>query len=569
MKKNIIITIMLALAIGLGSTSCQKWLAEKPVSFIGPDNIEDSEAGVDVWVTGVYSNYLDDMFRWAWFPFVLELDADYISGPDWFLGTMGAGNFQAAEMVTGLWKCAYNLIVDAKLAERKISEMTAVNAEYKNNALGELYFHEAFAYFLLVRAFGPVPVIDKDVMTGGAYNRPRESVETVYAHITGLLEQAASQMFKRSDSRHIPGHVSAASAAGLLSKVYATMASAAMPEGTPITVRTGNGVSAVYQVEEGGETKNKYSPLVTNVFLKTKVAGYENMDPDELYAKAAEWAGKVIDGEYGVVELSDYDNLWKASHRDDSEFLFNVQSLSGETVYRTQLHTYYSGVFESSTSDVATTGMWLGNTYNWYRLFDEDDYRIVKGVRHLWQQSFQVEYKGYYFYPESLQEYYEGLADGNVYQYTADSYTLAFTMKYDDVKDRTAENSDSAWPFLRYADVMLIYAEAENELGHPDEAMTYLNLIRKRSNAQLMDSAGGKDAMRSAILEERAKELACEADRRWDLIRWGIYIDAMNAVMKDDAGVYKERSKKHLLFPIPQEEINSNSAINENNFGWN
>ena len=43
----------------------------------------------------------------------------------------------------------------------------------------------------------------------------------------------------------------------------------------------------------------------------------------------------------------------------------------------------------------------------------------------------------------------------------------------------------------------------------------------------------------------------------------------MNAVMKDDSGVYKERSEKHLLFPIPQEEINSNSEISENNFGWN
>ena len=99
--------------------------------------------------------------------------------------------------------------------------------------------------------------------------------------------------------------------------------------------------------------------------------------------------------------------------------------------------------------------------------------------------------------------------------------------------------------------------------------MTYLNLVRKRSNAVQMTSLPGKDAMRSAIIEERAKELACEADRRWDLIRWGIYIDAMNAVMYDDAGVYKERSEKHLLFPIPQEEINSNEYINENNPGWN
>lgn len=560
---------MLAALICFGMVSCKKWLTETPVSFIGPDNIEDSEDGVDVWVTGVYSNYLDDMFRWAWFPFVLELDSDYISGPDWFLGTMGAGNFQSAEMVSGMWKCCYNLIMDANLAERKISQMKNVSEDYKNNALGELYFHEAFAYFLLVRAYGPVPYIENDVMDGGAYSNPRASVEEVYNHIIDLLTDAASLMYSRSNARYTPGHVCAASAAGLLAKVYATMASAAMPEGTAVTVRSGNGVSSVYQTEEDGEKVYKYSPLTTNILYKTAVAGYEGMDSQALYTQAANWAKKVIDGEYGVVELSDYDKLWKASNRDASEFLFSVQSLSGEMTYRTQVHVYYAGVFSSATSNIINTGLWLGNTYNWYRLFDADDYRITQGVRKIWQQSFQVDYDGYYYYPETLKAYYEGLGDGNTYQYSHDSYTLAFTMKYSDVTDPTAENADSAYPFLRYADVLLIYAEAQNELGNTTDAMTYLNLVRKRSNATLMDTAPGQDAMRSAIIEERAKELACESDRRWDLIRWGIYIDAMNAVMLDDSGVVKERSAKHLLYPIPQEEINANSQINENNPGWN
>ncbi|MBP5172452.1 MAG: RagB/SusD family nutrient uptake outer membrane protein [Bacteroidales bacterium] len=564
MKKTILILIAAALL-----ASCDNWLAEKPESFIGPDQIEDSESGVDVWVSGVYANYLDDMFRWAWFPFVLELDCDYISGPEWFLGTMGAGNFQAAEMVPGMWKCCYNLIVDANLAERQIAKMQNVPDDYKNNAIGELKFHRAFAYFLLVRAFGPVPYIAKDVLDGGTYSNPRDSVAVVYDHIIELLEDAAGKMYKSGDPRHTPGHVNAASAAGLLAKVYATMASAAMPEGTPITVRTGNGVSAVYQTEELGQTVYKYSPLITNIFFKEPVAGYEHMDSDALYALASSWAKKVIDGEYGPVELSDYDKLWKANNRDASEFLFSVQSLSGEMVFRTQVHVYYSGVFASATSNKVTTGQWLGNTYNWYRLFDDGDYRIVDGVRHLWQQSFQADYNGYYYYPESDKSKYAALGDGNTYQYSYNSYNLAFTMKYDDVTDRTAENSDSAYPFLRYADVVLIYAEAENELGHADEAMTYLNLIRERSNAVKMPVTVGKDAMRSAILEERAKELACEGDRRWDIIRWGIYIDAMNAVCQDDSGVNKKREAKHLLFPLPQEEINSNTAINENNPGWN
>lgn len=564
MKRITSIFLCLTLAFG-----CSKWLEEDPVAFIGPDSIEDSEDGVDVWVAGVYGNWLDDMFRWASFPFVLDLDADYISGPDWLFSTMGAGAFQDAEMVGKLWKGPYNLIVDANLAERKIAEMTQVDTDYKNNAIGELLFQEAFAYFILVRAFGPVPYMETDVMDGGGYSNPRRPVTEIYEKIIGMLEEASGLMFKRGDARCKAGHVNAASAAGLLAKVYATMASAAMPEGTPLTVRTGNGVNARYTADEMGTTVYKYNPLVTNVFYKNPVAGYEDLDPVELYGKAVEWAKRVMDGEFGLIELSPYDELWKASNRDASEFLFNVQTVNGETIACSQIHTYYAGYTASPSAETILSGGWIGCSYNWYRLFDSNDRRITDGVRHEWQYYYQADYNGWFYYPESRKSYYAGLGDGRTWQYTADSQCLAFTTKYSDVTDRSASYTDSAWPFLRYADIILIYAEAENELGETVEAMQALNRVRARSNASQMAAYPGQDAMRSAILEERAKELACEGDRRWDLIRWGIYIDAMNAVMYDDSGIYKERSAKHLLFPIPQEEINANEAINDNNPGWN
>lgn len=78
--------ILSAMLLGCGTmvtTSCNDYLTEKPESMIGPDNVGDSKEAVDTWVTGVYSNWLYDMFCWGEFPKVLELDADYISGPDW------------------------------------------------------------------------------------------------------------------------------------------------------------------------------------------------------------------------------------------------------------------------------------------------------------------------------------------------------------------------------------------------------------------------------------------------------------------------------------------------------
>lgn len=176
--------------------------------------------------------------------------------------------------------------------------------------------------------------------------------------------------------------------------------------------------------------------------------------------------------------------------------------------------------------------------------------------------------------------------DGRTYHFNVSNECLAFTNKYADVTDITQKKSDAYWPFLRLADIVLIYAEAKCELddGISAEAITALNLIRNRSNAVLAANSGNgaittKQALRSAIFEERAKELALEGNRRWDLIRWGIYLDVMNSIGGtnkdgiqthfDEAGVNKHREQRHLLFPLPSDEVSTNEAIDSNNPGWN
>ena len=144
------------------------------------------------------------------------------------------------------------------------------------------------------------------------------------------------------------------------------------------------------------------------------------------------------------------------------------------------------------------------------------------------------------------------------------------------MSDATQDKSDAFWPFLRYADIILIYAEAHAELdgGVSAEALNALNLIRERVKAPLASTTGdgaitSKVELRSAIFEERAKELALEGDRRWDLIRWGLYLDVMNGIEGyDECGVNKARENRHLLYPIPVKEINTNTSINSNNPGW-
>lgn len=580
MKKQIY-TLLAGLMIVLSLSSCNSWLEEKPTSNIGPEQVGDSNEAVSYWVTGVYSNWLYDMFCWDQFPAVLELDNDYISGPDWLFGSLGAGNFNGDDKVDKLWTGPYNLINDANLAIRYIDGMKNITDDVKNNAIGEMLFQKAFCYFLMVRAFGPIPYYETDVSNGADFFKPREDVSVIYGHIISMLEEAAEKMYNIDNPNYQSGHVSAGSAAGLLAKVYATMGSASLPAGTEVVVRTGEPYEEKKDVN--GNTIKIYRAVKAETIQKDAVAGY-NFDSQECYENAAKWAKKVIDGEYGLYELLSYDNLWKATSRNASEFMFSVQSVNGETKYRSGVHTFYSGYKSTSGSEFLYSGGWVGNTNNWYQLFDETDYRVAKGVRHFWRYYYQEDYDGCFYYPQSwvtkLTNYdiygnWTGTAEPEyldkyqAWQYNTSSECLAFTTKYDDCVNDATNNADSNWPFLRYADVMLIYAEAQNELGNQSEAMKYLNIIRARSNAEQMTTETTKSRMRSTIIEERAKELACEGDRRWDLIRWGIYLQAMAAIgERDDSNIDKRRTERNLLYPIPTAEINANPYIDKNNPGW-
>ena len=578
LRKHVILLLCLSSLFCL--TACNSWIEEDPESEITDEKVGDSSEACASWVTGVYSKFIYDMFCWGYFPRVLEFDADYISGPDWLFGTFGAGNFQGESDVTdALWKGCYGLVARANNAERHIKAMTNITDAVKNNAIGELRFMKALGYFLVVRAYGDCPIQPEEETT--EYSQPRQPIATVYDYIIKNLEDAAGLMYKNTDNAWQEGHASAGSAVGLLAKVYATMASAAMPAGTEITVRTGPAYA-------GTGDDRKYAPLQSLTFQKQAVSGYESMNAQELYRKCVEWSQFLLSGLYGNYELLEYDKLWKKSYATASEFMFSVGSVSGDATYKMGVHSQYEGYMTSPGSDFIQSGGWVGCNHHWYNLFDHDDLRIVKGVKHRWRAYTQEESNTGFYYPNDneysilatgrdldgnwVQDPSGIYADGVSYYYSQDAQCLAFTTKYMDVTNDAIDNADANWPFLRYADVLLCYAEAQNELGNDAEALTYLNKVRARSNAieATTDDLDTQLKLRSAIIEERAKELACEADRRWDLLRWGIYLDAMNAFQgTDDSGILKTRTERNLLYPIPAQELNTNKAITSNNPGWN
>ena len=583
--KHIILAALVCCCVTTTLTSCNSYIEEDTDGVSLADKVGDSKEACDLWVTGVYSKWLYDVFCWGYFPRVLEIDADYITGPNWLYAAFGAGMFQGngADIADALWKGGYGLIERANTAISYIEAMQNVEAAYKNNAIGEMKFQKAFAYFLLVRAYGAIPLLNPGVdMT----NNPRVSVDRVYQEIFTLLEDAARLMYKNTDAAYVKGHVCKGTAVGLLAKAYATAAASAMASGT-LYIRTGQAYV------DPSAAEKEYAAPVSKPFAIQCVSGYESMNANALYAKAADWAKKLLETtDYGTHQLvGSFEDLWAMKNRYASEFLFQVYVPNADTKYKTSIHNLYEGTFGTASMEYLIDGGWVGNTYNWYQLFDAKDDRIVVGVKHRWRTEGQMTENYGFYYPEN-DEYNQKVwnhefpyDDGVNYYVSKDYQCIAFTTKYMDVTDPTTANADCPWPFLRLADVKLIYAEALNETGDANGAMNQLYDVMKRSNPNMTApsvatlqkvfnkngayAVDAQTAIRSAIVEERAKEMACEGDRRWDLIRYGVYVDAMNAVGTDDGGVNKTRSARNLRFPIPVQELNTNKALGGvNNPGW-
>ncbi len=126
---------------------------------------------------------------------------------------------------------------------------------------------------------------------------------------------------------------------------------------------------------------------------------------------------------------------------------------------------------------------------------------------------------------------------------------------------------------IRFAEVLLIYAEAKNELSGPDASIyTALNRIRNRAGMPDIDAAvyNTKDKLREAIRRERRIELALEGHRYMDIRRWKMAPTVMMNIYDITNGLAQTRKwdNKLYLLPVPQAQIDLVPALNPNNPGY-
>ncbi|MGM9734823.1 MAG: RagB/SusD family nutrient uptake outer membrane protein [Candidatus Cryptobacteroides sp.] len=308
----------------------------------------------------------------------------------------------------------------------------------------------------------------------------------------------------------------------------------------------------------GRPTRMAAKVMLAKAYLQ--MAGEPLSDTDAA-AKAESLLKEVIDsGKYALVE--DYFSQFDGKHEYNSEYVWDIEfANNGTTTYGGQV-----GTTEGVPSPASLYWTMIRTCPEFYDTFDPRDGRRDNIAR------FQFVYDN----DNNLVEEYFDPASGET-----DPYYFAYKFRH----ALTAEERGSGWanwanpinfPVTRYADVLLMYAEAGLR-AHGSvsaEQREYFNQVRRRgfgADIHTPDPSIDRDDIDAkAILAERSFELCFEGHRWYDLVRFGVLEDAVktigtNALTAQFNNQAKNIRPKHRFYPVPQDVIDSsNGAITQN-----
>lgn len=289
----------------------------------------------------------------------------------------------------------------------------------------------------------------------------------------------------------------------------------------PLSYQAGNG--------RGRATQGAANAILSKVYLTM-----------EEWQKAAETAKLVIDSnQYDLWE--DFAEVFKLTSRSGKESIFSVGfGDAGGAIIFWEVGQFLVRLLPPQLSEegVINAQGWQIPTQHLYDSYEPDDRRrAVTFITEINGSSGPTTIRPY------IQKYWDRVAEPK------------------------GNESSNDFPVIRYADILLIYAEANNELGNSDLAHEYINLVRKRARFDGTDYVNAvpdyeglsQDQMRQAILEERKLEFVAEGQRWFDLARMQ---QLEEKVPEAKPGVTP--TAKHYRFPIPQREIDLNPNISQN-----
>jgi hypothetical protein len=292
-----------------------------------------------------------------------------------------------------------------------------------------------------------------------------------------------------------------------------------------------------------------------------------------MFAEAADVLGDVIAMEGGAVGLDpDYESLFNGTNEASPEIMFSFQAVgdgAGEGSFF-QVHyapPNFSGITSGGWNSMQYTRklvddyyMTDGESINDSPLYDPDDIFADRDPRLAWTfLRIGDTWAGQVM--EERNTFYNGAPTDPVYG------APIICKKW--CNENTLDNGDTGIDFilLRYADILLMYAEAQNEVAGPDGTVyDAVNKVRLRANMPPLPAGLSQDAMRDEIWHERRIEFVMEGTRYYDLIRWGIAEDVIPSIPELQNRVFDP--SKNYLWPVPQSAIDSNPELITQNPGY-
>jgi hypothetical protein len=540
--KYICITAIFAFLL----TSCKKdFLEGKPYSFTTVENFYKTAADAELGLTGCY-NVLNagsaqgqdiGIFQ-RQMPYMVEGSTDENINRDGFSSPIYTplGLASWTSQTEYIQQVYLGLFVGVNRCNTLLAKMGDIemDASRKKEIIGEATFLRGLYYYYAGMLFGGVPIFTSIPQDG---TQARQTLKEVFTQVIADFDLAYQNLPNRA--RTFPGRANKWSAAGFLAKTYAYLGSSKL---------NGNGAG-----------------------LNFALNSFDWVDATDMYTKAKGLTTAII-ASSGYILTPKYDYLFRENNANKfkyDECLFVVESAAAAIGNQ---NIYIDAFIPFGNRDLVGGGTGrltpLGELYRKYNAADfRRDWNITGNMLTTAVLE-NVEGDNYYVPTKAI--------------LTKAIYNAKF--RYRDPKIKAplfpTANSDGNYPVLRYADILLIHAEAiYYTTNDATLARTFLSQVRKRAliapatTTTVLDAAYKKTDFIDELLDERSRELCMETQRHFDLARFGRYTVAINALSGDkNVGWFNTAvpllqanwKPYRIWFPIPLTELSLNRNLVQN-----
>ncbi|HSI78633.1 MAG TPA: RagB/SusD family nutrient uptake outer membrane protein [Lunatimonas sp.] len=409
----------------------------------------------------------------------------------------------------------------------------------KNRMIGEMKTIRAFSYFKLASLFGGVPLFTNTFSLEDDFRMTRNTFQEVMDFVVAELDEAIALLPETYNNAN-QGRITKGAAMAIKSRALLYLASP--------------------RNNQGGDAQK--------------------------WQAAADAAKAIIDmGRYSLFD--DYKTMFLEENIYNSEMIWQRpynQFVSPEAVY-VELSLYPNGYngfgqvhpLQNLVDDYETmNGVKPADdpTYNPQNPYVNRDPRFYASILH----------DGALFQGREVETFYPGGLDSNEGPVSAWNATQTgyYQLKFanERIVNPSGQNmSQTPWTFVRYAEILLNYAEANYFLGNEDITREYLNLVRNRPSVNMPNVTESGEDLFKRIINERRIELVFEEHRWFDVRRWEILQEEADKdrtrmiirKLPDGTKQYEVAFFKtgnynpaNYLLPIPQTEINKNGMLEQN-----